>query len=101
MGVGVASSAQVDTFTLSRWNVPAPFWKVLNLSCLLLLLGPDPITLILAPAHATEGRPPNLPVGSRSQSLIPTALARWLSRNWSGPVGSETYFQQSREGWEE
>lgn len=53
-----ASSAQGDRYLPQAGGlagVPAPFWKVLNLSCSLLPLGPAPITLTLALAHATEG----------------------------------------------
>lgn len=85
-------------------GVLAPFWKVLNLSWSLLPLGPAPITLTLAAAHATEGKPPSLAVGS--QRVSPCSPLPWqhcpvAQQDWSGPAGSETGCQQSMERWEE
>lgn len=69
-------------------GVLAPFWKVLNLSWSLLPLGPAPITLTLAAAHATEGKPPSLAVGSQRVSpCSPTALAT-LPSGSAGLVGT-------------
>lgn len=85
-------------------GVLAPFWKVLNLSCSLLPLRPAPITPTLAAAHATDGKPPSLAVGS--QRVSPCSPLPWqhcpvAQQDWSGPAGSETGCRQSMERWEE
>lgn len=102
-----ARSAQGDRYLPragGNVGVPAPFWKVLNLSCSLLPLGPVPITLTLALAHATEGKPPDLAV--RSPRVSPGSPPPWqhcpvAQPDWLGPVGSETCCHLSTEGWEE